>query len=89
MEVKLVNFRKLEKVEKLEVNFRKVAFNLECWLSTWDHDMYMHIPKEYRLPIFPHLTTFTERASDKAHPHKKHYELFVKNIKPYVDKRQS
>ena len=62
---------------------------VECWLSTWDHDMYMHIPTEYRLPIFPHLTTFTERASDKAHPHKKHYELFVKNIKPYVDKRQS
>ena len=51
--------------------------------------MYMHIPTEYRLPIFPHLTSFTERASDTAHPHKKHYELFVKNIKPYIDKRQN
>ena len=62
---------------------------VECWLSTWDHDMYMHIPTEYRLPVFPPLTTFTERASDKSHPHKKHYKLFVKNIKPYIDKRQS
>ena len=62
---------------------------VECWLSTWDHDMYKHIPGKYRLPIFPHLTTFTERASDKDHPHKNHYELFVKNIKPYIDKRQS
>jgi len=62
---------------------------VECWLSTWDHDMYKHIPDKYRLPIFPHLTTFTERASDKDHPHKNHYELFVKNIKPYIDKRQS
>ena len=62
---------------------------VECWLSTWDHDMYMHIPTEYRLPVFPPLTTFAERASDKSHPHKKHYKLFVKNIKPYIDKRQS
>ena len=60
---------------------------VECWLSTWDNDMYKHIPTEYRLPIFPRLTTFSERASDRAHPHKKHYELFVKNIKPYIDKR--
>jgi hypothetical protein len=60
---------------------------VECWLSTWDNDMYTHIPIEYRLPIFPDLTTFVERASDGAHPHRKHYELFVKNIKPYIDKR--
>jgi hypothetical protein len=60
---------------------------VECWLSTWDNDMYTHIPIEYRLPIFPRLTTFVERASDGAHPHRKHYELFVKNIKPYIDKR--
>ena len=62
---------------------------VECWLSTWSSDVYEHIPAEYRLPIFPHITTFTERASDKSHPHKKHYELFVKNIMPYVDKTHS
>ena len=66
-----------------------ITHKVECWLSTWDHDMYMHIPAEHRLPMFPVLTTFVERASDGAHPHKKHYELFVKNIKPYIDKRQS
>jgi hypothetical protein len=60
---------------------------VECWLSTWDHDMYMHIPSKNRLPVFPKLKTFVERASDGSHPHKKHYELFVKNIKPYIDKR--
>jgi len=62
---------------------------VECWLSTWNSDVYEHIPTKYRLPIFPHITTFTERASDKSHPHKKHYELFVKNITPFIDKRQS
>ena len=62
---------------------------VECWLSTWDHLMYEHIPNRHRLPVFPRLTTFTERASDNAHPHRKHYELFVKNIKPYIDKTQS
>jgi len=60
---------------------------VKCWLSTWDHDMYVHIPNKNRLPVFPELKTFVERASDGAHPHKKHYELFVKNIKPYIDKR--
>jgi hypothetical protein len=62
-------------------------YKVKCWLSTWDHDMYMHIPSKNRLPVFPGLPIFVERASDGAHPHKKHYELFVKNIKPYIDKR--
>lgn len=62
---------------------------IECWLSTWDHLMYEHIPKKHRLPAFPDLKTFKDRASDNAHPHRKHYELFVKNIKPYIDKTQS
>lgn len=62
---------------------------VECWLTTWDHEMYQHIPNKNRLPIFPRLDTFNERASDGSHPHKKHYELFVKNIKPYIDNRQN
>lgn len=66
-----------------------ITHKVECWLSTWDHDMYEHIPKKHRLPAFPDLKTFKERASDNSHPHRKHYELFVKNIKPYIDKRQS
>ena len=62
---------------------------VKCWLSTWDHDMYQHIPNKNRLPVFPKLNTFKERARDGSHPHKKHYELFVKNIKPYIDSHQN
>ncbi len=61
---------------------------VECWLSTWDHDMYKHIPSKNRLPVFPDYDTFPERATDNLHPHRKHYELFVKSIKPYIDKTQ-
>jgi hypothetical protein len=50
--------------------------------------MYKHIPSENRLPVFPKIDTFKERASDNEHPHRKHYELFVKSIKPYIDKTQ-
>ena len=61
---------------------------VECWLSTYDYDMWPHIPTKYRLPLFPNMNTFPERATDNLHPHGKHYELFVKNIKPYIDKKQ-
>jgi hypothetical protein len=61
---------------------------VECWLSTYDPDMWPHIPSKYRLPFFPNMNTFPERATDNLHPHEKHYELFVKNIKPYIDKKQ-
>ena len=63
---------------------------IQCWLSSWTgsnfHDM---IPNRYRLPKFPAIKSFTERANDNAHPHRKHYELFVKNIQPFVDKKQN
>ena len=62
--------------------------NVECWLSTWAERLHKHIPKQNRLPIFPEKQTFTERATDEMHPHRKHYELFVKKIKPYIDKKQ-
>lgn len=62
--------------------------NVECWLSTWATRLHEHIPKQHRLPKFPDQNTFTERATDNIHPHRKHYELFVQKIKPYVDKKQ-
>lgn len=58
--------------------------NVECWLSTWYHSMYTHIPIKHRLPEFPQLKIFKERATDGMHPHKKHYELFVDSIIPYI-----
>ena len=63
--------------------------NIECWISTWSEGLHKHIPLQHRLPVFPHIETFTERANDGSHPHKKHYELFAKNITPYIDKSQS
>ena len=60
--------------------------NVECWLSTWDPDLIQHIPLANRLPAFPNLNIFPERASDNSHPHRKHYELFVEHIRPFVDK---
>ena len=62
--------------------------DVNCWISSWDDDMYEKIPNKHRLPIFPALETFNERGDDGLHPHRKHYELFVKNIKPYIDKNQ-
>ena len=58
--------------------------NVKCFISTWDDEMYEYIPTDVRLPIFPPLKTFTERATDGSHPHKKHYELFVNSIIPYI-----
>jgi hypothetical protein len=58
--------------------------NVKCFISTWDKDMYEYIPTDVRLPVFPLLETFSERATDGSHPHKKHYELFVDSIIPYV-----
>jgi hypothetical protein len=58
--------------------------NVKCFISTWDQDMYEHIPEDVRLPVFPELKMFKERASDGKHPHKKHYEFFVDSIIPYI-----
>ncbi len=63
------------------------AKNVRCLISTWDKEMYTQIPAKNRLPIFPDLDIFPERASDNNHPHRKHYELFVQKILPYIDKK--
>ena len=63
------------------------AKNVRCLISTWDKEMYTHIPEKNRLPIFPDIDTFPERAKDNEHPHKKHYKLFVQNILTYIDKK--
>jgi hypothetical protein len=60
--------------------------NVKCWISTWSDELYNFIPAENKLPSFPSLDTFSDRAKDGKHPHKKHYDLFVKLIKPYIDK---
>ena len=63
--------------------------NRNIYITSWFKSVYDCIPEgDHKLPIFPKLDTFRERASDNQHPHRKHYELFVKSIKPYVDKKQ-
>jgi len=57
---------------------------VKCFLSTWDEEMYEHIPANVRLPKFPNLKIFKERATDGHHPHKKHYKAFVNSILPYI-----
>ena len=61
---------------------------VQIWVSTWAKSLHKYIPNKNRLPLFPKMNTFNERASDNEHPHKKHYELFVKSIRPYIDKKQ-
>lgn len=58
---------------------------VKVWVSTWYKELHKQIPEKNRLPVFPDLDTFPERGDDGDHPHKKHYDLFVKNIRPYID----
>ena len=60
--------------------------NVKCLISTWSQHLHKYIPEECRLPVFPDLEMFDDRATDGQHPHKKHYEYFVQKILPYVDK---
>ena len=66
--------------------------NENIYLTSWDKEVYDSIPADEnkKLPLFPDLDAFPERSSKKTsdglHPHRNHYQLFVNNIKPYVDK---
>jgi len=59
--------------------------NIKCWLTTWAKDLHNLIPIRYKLPVFPPIDTFVERANDNLHPHRKHYELFANSIKSHID----
>lgn len=50
------------------------------FMSSWANDVYENIPIEKRLPQYPNLETFQERATDGTHPSYKHNELFVEKI---------
>ena len=58
--------------------------NIELHCSSWSDDVhdYLSSCKNIKLlPKFPKMDTFTERADDDNHPHKKHYQFFVDQIK--------
>lgn len=65
------------------------AKNVECFISTWDLEMYDHIPDSVKLPKFPNLDRFLERADDGLHPHEKHYKFFVEQITPYINRQKN
>ena len=59
--------------------------NKNIYLTSWDKEVYASIPDgRNKLPKFPYINTFKKRATDGSHPHKKHYELFVESILPYI-----
>ena len=52
--------------------------NLKIYLTSWDKDVYNFIPHgDNKLPQYPSINTYKERASDGWHPHYKHNKLFV------------
>jgi hypothetical protein len=52
--------------------------NLQIYLTSWDKDVYNFIPHgDNKLPQYPNLDIYKERAPDGHHPHYKHNELFV------------
>lgn len=54
--------------------------SIELYCSSWSDEVYeyLSISKDINLLTkFPKINTFTERAEDGVHPHKKHYQLFV------------
>jgi hypothetical protein len=67
------------------INFCK-SNNIELYSSSWDDDVYEYLKTNGNLkilPKFPKLSMFKERADDGTHPHKKHYDFFVDQIKNY------
>lgn len=67
------------------INFCKNN-NIELYGSSWNDDVYEYLKIHSNFKIlskFPKLSIFKERADDNTHPHKKHYEFFVSQIKNY------
>ena len=55
--------------------------------SAWTNDVYDYISTLEHitlLPKFTELTKYTERATDKQHPHQRHYEDFTNSIKSFL-----
>jgi hypothetical protein len=84
--VKLIKytFENSHKDGKRIINYFN-KLNANMYLTSWSSEVYAAIPDGgKKLPPFPSFDTFTERAMDGQHPHKKHYELFVESILPYI-----
>jgi hypothetical protein len=52
-------------------------------VSSWNDEVYDYLKLQDNVDLlvkFPSLSMFTERADDGDHPHRKHYEYFVKEL---------
>lgn len=59
----------------------------QIYLSSYMKNVYDYIPEgDHKLPMYPKLEIYRERASDGAHPHYKHNKLFVDSISDRIDK---
>tara|TARA_A100001015_G_scaffold222874_1_gene250995 strand:- start:644 stop:1693 length:1050 start_codon:yes stop_codon:yes gene_type:complete len=59
----------------------------QIYLTSWDEDVYNAIPTgNHKLPKYPDLDIYKERASDGEHPHYKHNKFFVESIHDRIDK---
>lgn len=65
------------------INYCKVN-NIKLSVSSWDKEVYDYLQSQDYVNMlcqFPELSLFKERADDSGHPHRKHYEYFVENLK--------
>ena len=65
------------------INYCKTN-NIKLSVSSWDEEVYHYLQSQDHVNMlcqFPKLSLFKERADDEQHPHRKHYEHFVKNLK--------
>lgn len=86
------NYKKLMKytIENSHKNGKRIInyfnkLNANIYITSCSSEVYEAIPDGgKKLPQFPSLHTFSERATDGKHPHKKHYEMFVDSILTYI-----
>jgi hypothetical protein len=61
--------------------------NCKIYVTAYPDDVYDAIPDgDHKLPKYPNLKIYKERASDGSHPHYKHNKLFVDSISDRIDK---
>lgn len=61
--------------------------NRQIYITSYMEDVYNSIPSgDHKLPKYPDLEIYKDRASDGRHPHYKHNKLFVDSISDRIDK---
>ena len=73
--------RFIERLAKMSQHNRRI------YITSWSKSVHDCIPEgDHKLPKYPNLEIYKERASDSKHPHYKHNKLFVYSISDRIDK---